>query len=99
MGGRGAVEVTADNGICLDDCFPAEDDALGSVDLGAAGDFVARVLGWLAGGFPGVSVASMNSYRLNVFALEGFRRHYGNCLWGKRLLMIDANRRPRMMSR
>lgn len=54
MGGRRAVEVTADNGICLNDCFSAEDDTLGSVDLRAAGDFVARVLSWLAGGFLGV---------------------------------------------
>lgn len=44
MGGRGAVEITANNGVCLNDCFSAEDDALGSVDLGAAGDFVSRVL-------------------------------------------------------
>ena len=48
MRGRGAVEVTADDGICLNDCFSTEDDALGSVDLGAAGDLVARVLSWLA---------------------------------------------------
>lgn len=54
VGGRRAVEVTADNGICLNDCFSAEDDTLGSVDLRAAGDFVARVLSWLAGGFLGV---------------------------------------------
>ena len=43
-GGGGAVEVAADDGVRLDDGFSAEDDTLCSVDLGAAGDFVSRVL-------------------------------------------------------
>lgn len=42
--GCGAVKVSADHGLALNDCFTTEDDSLRPVDLGAAGDFVARVL-------------------------------------------------------
>ena len=42
--GGGAVEVAANDGVRLYDGFSAEDDTLCSVDLGAAGDFVSRVL-------------------------------------------------------
>jgi hypothetical protein len=41
---RGTVEVPPDDGVCLDDGLAAQDDVLCSVDLGAAGDFVAGVL-------------------------------------------------------
>lgn len=41
---RESVEVAADDGVGLDDCFAAEDDVLRAVDEGAAGDFVPGVL-------------------------------------------------------
>ena len=44
MGRRRAVEVAADDRVGLNDRFSAKNDALGSVELGATGDFVARVL-------------------------------------------------------
>lgn len=49
LGGRrrGAVEIAPDHGFALDHGFAAQDDALGSVDLGPPRDFVARVLVWL----------------------------------------------------
>ena len=40
---RSADQVAADADIGVDDDAPAENDVLGSVQLGAAGDFVARI--------------------------------------------------------
>lgn len=44
-GGQGADEVAAEDDVRLDDGAAAEDDVRGAVDEGAAGDFVAGVLG------------------------------------------------------
>ncbi len=51
-GGARGEEVAADADVGADDGAPAEDDVLGAVQLGAAGDFVAGV-GGDEGGFGG----------------------------------------------